>query len=216
MSGFAGLQVDESIVRRAQRGDRRALDIVFRTMAPAVYTLCLRLCQSGATADDLTQETFVEVMRGLPGFRFEASLATWVRTIAVSRAMMHFRSAWQRKASDLDSLPEEPRANGADVATRVELTSDIGDALGMLSPTARSVVWLYDVEGYTHKEIAELMDRSVSFSKSCLSRAHERLRELLSCEDDADGDKRDARTIGLPTNSERGATAKIRAERCLA
>lgn len=213
MSGFAGLQVENEVVRRAQRGDHGALDILFRTLAPAVYTICYRLCQSRATADDLTQETFVEVMRHLPDFRFDASLATWVRTIAVSRALMYLRSAWHRKATAIDAITEQPHLADADIARSVQLCSDIGDALALLSPTARAVVWLYDVEGYSHKEIAAAMGKSVSFSKSCLSRAHERLRAAL-----------DAGDAGLATDaSMRGDEAQrpddgaaVVAERCMA
>ena len=207
------MQVKDEVVRRAQRGDRGALDMLFRTLAPPVYTICYRLCQSRATADDLTQETFVEVMRHLPGFRFEASLATWVRTIAVSRALMHLRSAWHRKATAIDAMVDEPRAADADIAQRHELCSDIGDALALLSPTARTVVWLYDVEGYSHKEIALAMDKSVSFSKSCLSRAHERLREAL----DAGGAGRERRaTLGGDDVQGEDDSAAVIAERCMA
>ncbi|MFK8053232.1 MAG: RNA polymerase sigma factor [Woeseiaceae bacterium] len=178
MSNFAGLQIDEMTVRRAQRGDSAALTEVFESFAPAVYTLALRLCQSEALADDLTQETFMTVMKSLPKFRFEASLATWIRRIAVSRCLMHLRSAWAQKSSPIDEQPEiESAAMGPGQA--IEMQNDMGAALGALSPTARTVVWLYDVEGYAHAEIAEMMDKTVSFSKSCLSRAHRQLRDLL-------------------------------------
>ena len=134
-------------------------------------------------ADDLTQETFVDILRGLPGFRFNASLSTWVRRIAVSRCLMHMRSAWERKAIALDAIAE-PASADIDHATRIELGHDLAAALGELAPNARVVVWLHDVEGYTHREIAELMDKSVSFSKSCLSRAHQQLRDVLVSEED--------------------------------
>lgn len=175
MSGFAGLQFDPAIVSRAQRGDRRALDLVCRRLATPVHTLCYRLCQSQPTADDLTQETFVEVLRHLPEFRGEASLATWVRTIAVSRCMMFFRSAWQRRATALDEAAE-PARDGSD---QLDLAKDLGEALGRLSEAHRVVVWLYDVEGYTHREIAELTGKTESYSKSSLSRARAELRHWL-------------------------------------
>ncbi|MEM1438486.1 MAG: RNA polymerase sigma factor [Pseudomonadota bacterium] len=175
MSGFAGLNFDTAIVSRAQRGDRRALDLVCRQLASPVYTLCYRLCQSQATAEDLTQETFVEVLRHLPKFRGEASLATWVRTIAVSRCMMFFRSAWQRRATALDEAHEP----ASDATEQLGLARDLGDALGRLNESHRVVVWLYDVEGYTHREIADLTGKTESYSKSCLSRARAELRRWL-------------------------------------
>ena len=175
MSGFAGLDFDAAIVGRAQRGDRRALDLICRRLAPPVYTLCRRLCQSEATAQDLAQETFVEVLRHLPEFRGDASLATWVRTIAVSRCMMFFRSAWQRRAMALDEAAEPAR----DATEQLGMARDLGDALARLSEPHRVVVWLFDVEGYTHKEIAELTGKTESYSKSCLSRARAELRRWL-------------------------------------
>ena len=176
MSGFAGLQFDPAIVERAQRGDRRALEFVCRQLAPAVYTLCYRLCQSQATAEDLAQETFEQVLNKLPEFRGDASLATWVRAIAVSRCMMYFRSAWQRRATALD---ENREAAPGDEARRIEAASDLGDALARLPEPARIVVWLFDVEGYTHREIAGLTGRTESYSKTCLSRARTALRGFL-------------------------------------
>lgn len=178
MSNFAGLQLDEAIVLRAQEGDRQALSMLFKAFAPAVYTLAYRLSQSRAQADDLTQETFMQVMHALPTFRHDASLATWIRKIAVSRCLMHLRSAWRRKSTPLDGQPESVTMS-AGPSRLAELHSDLSSALGALSTTARTVVWLYDVEGYSHREIAALMDKSVSFSKSCLSRAHGQLRGLL-------------------------------------
>lgn len=183
MSGFANLEIDAAIVRRACRQEPKALAMVFQCFAPAVYTLAYRLSQSRAQADDLTQETFVAVMEALPQFRGDASLATWIRRIAVSRCLMHLRSAWQRKSSSIDSLPEVG-AETAGPGRRAALCSDLEAALATLSITARTVVWLYDVEGYSHQEIADQMGKSVSFSKSCLSRAHQQLRLALDGDDE--------------------------------
>ncbi len=180
MSGFSSVQIDELTQRRACAGDRKALSEVCRVFAAPVLTLCYRLTGDRTLADDLTQETFVEVLRGLSGFRGEASLATWVRRIAVSRCLMHQRSAWNRKVSPIpetmelagEGTPEQAFAVGHDIAR----------ALKQLPDTYRVVVWLYDVEGYTHQEIAEATGKSVSFSKSSLSRARAALRRIHESE----------------------------------
>ncbi|MEL7024831.1 MAG: RNA polymerase sigma factor [Pseudomonadota bacterium] len=174
MSTFRGIEIDDLTLRRAQRGDRRAMSEICRQFASAVLTLCFRITGDRALADDLTQETFVEVIRGLERFRAESSLATWIHHIAVSRCLMHRRQAWNRRVT---ALPEP-----ADVASTMDLAAahavehDLAAALHALPEVQRTVVWLHDVEGWTHKEIAAATGRSASFSKSNLSRGRAALR----------------------------------------
>jgi RNA polymerase sigma factor (sigma-70 family) len=164
---------------------------IFRVFSRPVYTLAARMSGSTAAADDILQDTFLEVMRSLPNYRAEASLATWIRRIAVSKCLMYLRSAWQRRATLFRDLGEaevnkvEP-VNGGETRA-LQLGMDLERALARLPDVSRVVVLLYDVEGYSHAEIARLMDMSVSFSKSQLSRAHARLREMLG--DAAGGDR---------------------------
>ena len=182
MSGFANKTIDPAFVRRAQRGDMKAHEIIYRQFADPVYTLALRMTGSPAVADDILQESFVEVLRGIAKFRGEASLATWIRRIAVSRCLMHLRTAWNRRRRLFSEIVGE---DGTYEIAANEETPETGDGSGSrsgdtLTPTARAVVWLHDVEGYTHKEIGEMMNRTSSFSKSQLARAHKRLRERLA------------------------------------
>ncbi len=181
MAGFANKQVEPGVLARARRGDMRAHAIIFRTFSAPVYSLMARMTGSTHTADDLLQETFVEVIRSIGGFREQASLATWIRRIAVSKCLMHLRSAWARRTTlfrDLgeDDRPYEPAA--ASDAAAMQARIDLERALARLSDTSRVVVILHDIEGYTHREIAEMMGKSVSFSKSQLARAHQRLQRV--------------------------------------
>jgi RNA polymerase sigma-70 factor (ECF subfamily) len=95
---------------------------------------------------------------------------------------MYMRSAWQRKATLFRDLPDDLHASivPTSPASPVQLRLDLERALTRLPDTSRIVVMLHDVEGYTHREIAELMGMSVSFSKSQLARAHRRLRAILA------------------------------------
>lgn len=182
MSGFAGITVDEAVLRRARQGDARAHETLYRSFAPAVYTLALRLVKAPAPAEDMLQETFIEVMRSLPGYRGDASLATWIRRIAVSKCLMHLRSAWHNRAAGFGD-GEDPVDGGPAVAESVGMRMDLEAALASLPSESRVVVWLHDVEGYTHREIAMLMQRTESYSKSQLSRAHRKLRGMLQGEE---------------------------------
>jgi len=157
----------------------RAHEIIYRTFSAPVYSLHARMTGSTIIADDLMQETFIEVIRSIDRFRGDASLATWIRKIAVSKCLMHLRSAWQNRATLFRDLGEnhpatEPRISSE--APLIQVHIDLERALARLSDVSRVVVILHDIEGYTHLEIASLMGKSVSFSKSQLARAHQRLR----------------------------------------
>ena len=177
MSHFLEIQVSSEILERARSGDRASREFLYAALSKPVYTLIRRLVVSPAVAEDLLQDVFVELLRNMSLFRGEGSFAGWVRSIAVSKALMHLRSPWGRRlsASDTDGvLPQHEDAIAAK-----EWHGDLERALNALTPVARSIVWLHDVEGYTHGEIARLFGRTVSFSKSQLARAHEELRDLL-------------------------------------
>ena len=181
MSGFANKTIDPAFVRSAQRGDMKAHEIIYRQFSGPVYTLALRMTGSRAVAEDILQESFVEVLRGIARFRGEASLATWIRRIAVSRCLMHLRAAWTRRRRLFSEIAGEDGTYEIPAGEETpELAMDIEAALDTLSPTARAVVWLHDVEGFTHREIGGMMNRSSSFSKSQLARARKRLRERLA------------------------------------
>jgi RNA polymerase sigma-70 factor (ECF subfamily) len=182
MSKFADIQIDPAIVRRAARGDARAHEIIYRAFATPVYTLCLRFTRSPAHAEDLAQETFIEIMRSIAKFRGEAALGSWIRRIAVSKALMFLRSAWTARSQSLGENWDEVTEGDAlshGISRHPDEAIDLDAALQDLPAVSRTVVWLHDVEGFTHKEIAKLMGRSESFSKSQLSRAYQRLRPLL-------------------------------------
>ena len=109
MSKFADIQIDPSIVKRAARGDVRAHEIIYRAFATPVYSLCLRFTRVPAHAEDLVQETFIEIMRSIAKFRGEAALGSWIRRIAVSKALMFLRSAWTARGQALgDDLTGDP------------------------------------------------------------------------------------------------------------
>lgn len=187
MSKFSDIQIDPAIVRRAARGDGKAHELIYRAFSTPVYSICLRFTRVPAHAEDLLQETFIEVMRSIGKFRGEAPLGSWIRRVAISKALMFLRSAWHSRGQSLDDdWGETTAAPGSSLgmaSQRTESAIDLDAALGQLPAVSRAVVWLHDVEGFTHKEIAGLMGKSESFSKSQLSRAYQRLRPYLDSEE---------------------------------
>ncbi len=176
--------VDPTIVAGAQRGDRAAHARLFEVYSPMVYTVARRILISPALAEDALQGTFVEVLRKIQTYRGDANVGFWIKRIAVNKCLMHLRSSWISRRVDIE-VPDIPcpRSGGEQADRQIALEA----ALAKISPTARAVVWLHDVEGYTHKEIARLMGRTTSFSKSQLARAHERLRGYLEGDSIEDG-----------------------------
>jgi len=177
MNSFLDPDVPGHLLAAARAGDMSAHEALFRRFHTPVYNLALRMLPDRALAEEVVQDTFIEVIRRIGDYRGDAPLGGWIRRIAINFSLMQMRSGWHRRSV--------PLAAAGDVATvgnpaRGSDLSDLEKALGHLSEKARSVVWLHDVEGLTHKEIGELMGKTASFSKSQLARAHERLRGLLA------------------------------------
>ena len=181
MSRLAEIDVTDEVLLRACAGEQRAREAIYAATAGATLSLIRRLVGQRALAEDLFQDTMMTLFERLPQFRREAPLGAWLRQIAVSRCLMYLRSPWRRARL---SLVSEESAVGAAPAALVTPgyrgeAIDLERALASLPATARAVVWMYGVEGYSHQEIAREFGRSVSFSKSQLARAHVRLRAWL-------------------------------------
>jgi RNA polymerase sigma-70 factor (ECF subfamily) len=132
-------------------------------------------------------------------FRGEAAIGSWIRRIAVSKALMFLRSAWTARGQSLadgwdDMTPGDASSHG--VSRHPDDALDLDAALANLPTVSRVVVWLHDVEGFTHKEIAAAMGKTESFSKSQLSRAYQRLRPMLDAgREDLEGQGATARSF---------------------
>jgi RNA polymerase sigma factor (sigma-70 family) len=173
------IHIPEDLLRKACAADEAAQVAVYTATAPAVFALIRRLIANQAIAEDLFQDTMMTLFQRLPDFRGEAPLGAWLRQIAISKCLMFLRSPWHRARLHLEIGDEAESSSGLSALITpapVAECFDVEKALASLPPTTRVVVWLYEVEGYTHEEIARFFGRSISFSKSQLARAHLRLR----------------------------------------
>ena len=181
------LAVPDILVARAKSGDLEALEALYRAFETPVYNLALRVLRRPEDAEDVLQETFLEVVRSIKQYRGEGHLWGWIRQIATSKALMRIRHDRVRETEEFHEESGAGEAAGVGVMAGsggmspggVPAQIDLERAFEQLSETSRAVVWLHDVEGYTHEEIAEQMGKTVSFSKSQLARAHVRLRRML-------------------------------------
>jgi RNA polymerase sigma factor (sigma-70 family) len=185
MSHFVGIEVPVEVIRAACDGDARAQTTIYQSCRRPVYSLIRRLISRPAIADELFQETFVEILRSIGSYTGEGAFGGWVRMIAVNKCLNYLRSPWHRSLVQLEEESDEETAavplvdRNSLPDAQAQARTDVERALGTLPALTRSVVWLHDVEGYTHGEIARLLGRTTSFSKSQLARAHQRMRELL-------------------------------------
>lgn len=157
--------------------DEASFRELYRRATPALYRVAARLAWgSPVPPDDIVQETWLRGVTRLPGFRYEASLRTWLVAIAVnvSREMQRPRA----EVIPFESLPEWP--DGADSDPAVIAERDLSPILGELPEGYRTVLVLHDLEGFTHAEIALALGISAGTTKSQLSRARAAARELLA------------------------------------
>lgn len=174
-TGFAQL-VDEMTLARARRGDVAAHATLYRTYARPCYTLAMRVLGSSAAAEDIVQDVFLKLMDAIRQYRGDAPFGAWLKRMTVNAAIDQLRS--QRHIDPDD--PELLFANAAEPGNT--LAADAYDAMGLLQrlpPRARLILVLHELEGYTHKELAELFGQTESYSKSILSRSLRRLQEWL-------------------------------------
>jgi RNA polymerase sigma factor (sigma-70 family) len=174
---LSDIAVPDEVLERARAGDERAQASIYSAVAPGTFGLIRRLSGNRAQAEDLFQDTMMALYQHLGEFRGEAPLGAWVRQIAVTKCLMYLRSPWHRARRYLEVPAEEDTRPLLVTPGPLAESLDLERALAALTPTARAVVWLFEVEGYSHQEIARAFGRSVSFSKSQLARAHGRLRE---------------------------------------
>ena len=184
MSQFHAIEVSADTIHAAIAGDMTAHETIYRLCSRPVYSIIRRLVPNVATADDLLQDVFVEILRSIATYTGQGPFGGWVRAIAVNKCLMHLRSPWHRGLAWIDSdeggdASEWASSMSSAPLERFAAAADLDRALATLPSLTRSVVWLHDVEGYKHQEIAQLMGRTTAFSKSQLSRAHARLRQLL-------------------------------------
>lgn len=173
-----------ALIQRARSGDTRAFERIYREHAGRVYGLCLRMTRDAATAEDCTQETFINAWRALDRFQDRSSLATWLHRIAVNVALGKRRKGTPAMV-DWDSLApsgeDEPIESEWTLETPLEV-DEIETAIEGLPEGARDVLVLYAIYGYSHSETAEMLGVAEGTCKAQLHRARGLLRNRLGGE----------------------------------
>lgn len=169
---------DESkLIKQCVAGNRFAQEKLYQLYSGKMYLLCLRYVTNTEAAQDLLQEGFIKVFRYLPDFRLEGSLEGWIRRIFVNNCIGFLRKQNLLKPiSEMgESVPEDSSQNGFERLSLKEIQENIQN----LSHGYRTVFNLYAIEGFNHREIANILDITEGTSKSQLARARQILQKAL-------------------------------------
>lgn len=168
---------ESDIISGCLEGNRRMQEELYRRFSPRMYAVCLRYAGNAEEAEDILQEGFIKIFKKLDSFRGDGSFEGWIRRIFVNTAIEHFR---RKKYLQPVTEKEENTMEGKSLSALDGLAEkDILALVQELSPGYRTVFNLYVVEGYTHKEIGDILNISEGTSKSQLSRAKVILQDMV-------------------------------------
>lgn len=170
---------DAALVSACRRGERRAMEALYHQYKRRVYGLVTRIA-GPSDADEVAQDVFVRIYRGLPKFRGDSQLGTWIYRLAVNAALSHVTRRAKRPTTGEEAMEHVPAPVGPRRDPR--LAERLEQALAALPPGYRAVLVLHDVEGLSHEECASILGCRVGTSKSQLHKARSRMRELLGPE----------------------------------
>ena len=172
-------------VERAQAGDRLAFEKLYRSHCDRIYGLCWRMCGGDrALAEDMVQEAFVRAWNKIHLFRGDSKFSTWLHRLAVNVVLSDRRIRVKRLQRESEMVEDVERKLVGDRNVFAGLRKDLEAAIAGLPERARTVLVLFDIEGYRHDEIADMTGMAVGSSKAQLHRARKLVREVL---EDSDG-----------------------------
>ena len=171
------IEPEELWIARAARGDQRAFERLYRAHVARVHGLCIRMTRNVASAEDCTQQAFIQAWTALPRFERRSSFATWLHRIAVNIVLMQRRSGFELAPPAFSGELEDAFT----FDTPVEV-AEIEAAIDTLPDGARDVLILSGIYGYSHVEIAPMLGVAEGTCKAQLHRARRLLRERLNME----------------------------------
>ena len=167
-------------VEKARAGDRLAFEQLYRSHCDRIYALCWRMCGGDrALAEDMVQEAFVRAWNKLDLFRGDSKFGTWLHRLTVNVVLSDRRIRVKRLQRERELVDDVERTLVGDRDVFAGLRTDLEAAIAGLPERARTVLVLYDIEGYQHNEIAEMTGMAVGSSKAQLHRARKLVREVL-------------------------------------
>ena len=174
-------RADLELAKRCRNGDAGAFEELYRQHAGRLFSLTSRMVGSPQEAEDVLQEVFLHAYRKLDSFRGDSSLGTWLYRLGINQCLDHLRGRQARMSQATDSLDDasaEPAAAWS--ATPIAVNRiDLERAIGRLPEGCRAAFLLHDVEGFEHREVADILGVSEGTSKSQVHKARMKLRATL-------------------------------------
>lgn len=168
---------EATLIRDCLQNNESAQKAFYERFSARMLGVCYRYVGTREDAEDVLQEGFIKVFTRLGQFRFSGSLEGWIRKIMVNTAINHLKkNHYFQKELEMENAVELSAASGADQGVQLKEVTEI---IGSLPPGYRSILNLYAVEGYSHKEIGELLGIAESTSRSQYARAKALLSKLI-------------------------------------
>jgi len=176
---LGGAEKLAELVRRGREGDEEALETIFRNFRLPLFNLALRYTYNAAVAEDLLQDVFLKVFTHLKDLDKEGAFVGWIYRITITTCLTYLRSHKHLKVKMVALGDVETKLSGGEPRGEKMLAQSIEEALQPLPPRLKSVFLLHDVQGFKHREIAEIMGCSEGTCKSQLFKARVKIRRHL-------------------------------------
>jgi RNA polymerase sigma factor (sigma-70 family) len=181
--GF-GQQIEISLIAKAQAGDVSSMEAIYKAYAKPCYLLAIRITSNPSASQDIVHEVFLKVIKKITQFKASGNFAGWIRQITANESIDYLkRNSRIQEQSELDETLE---ASSQFETQWWDTIKDLDKLTSKLSDSARAVLFLHELEGFSHKEIAALFGKTESFSKQSLSRAFSQLKNMNAIKEVSD------------------------------
>lgn len=168
------LQWDEQLVDKMKQGEQEAFKQCYQQLSATIYTAIIKICKNRDTANDLLQDTFVDAFKSIDTFNQTSSFIAWLKRIAFNNTFNFIKK--DKRLLIISEYPDATECSTANFAVEFENRNLLLHLFNHLSKIECLIMWLYIVEQYTHVEIAKLVNKTPSYSKTIVARCLKKLR----------------------------------------
>jgi len=168
------LEWNEKLIDKMREGDQLALEQCYRKFSPTLYTVILKICKNSATASDLLQDTFIDIFENIDSYKKQFPFIAWLKRIAFNNTLNYIKR--QKIAVNAVELIKETPCYPICLAEEISQGNMLEYLLGKVTENERLILWLFIVEQYSHEDIAMMVNKTPSYSKSIVSRCLKKLR----------------------------------------